>query len=65
MLCNPALTAPIPGLMSPQQVDNVALAAKERRQLDAKERAELEKAAAHACANLPADYQWLRNWDYV
>jgi aryl-alcohol dehydrogenase-like predicted oxidoreductase len=65
VLCNPALTAPIPGLMSPQQVDNVALAAKERRQLDAKERAELKKAADYACANLPADYQWLRNWDYV
>ena len=65
VLCNPALTAPIPGLMSPQQVDNVALAAKERRALDTQERAELEKAADYACANLPADYQWLRDWDYV
>ena len=34
VLCNPAITAPIPGLISVKQVDNVALAIKERRVLD-------------------------------
>ncbi len=34
ILCNPAITAPIPGLITPQQVDNAALAVAERRELD-------------------------------
>ena len=65
ILCNPAITAPIPGMISPQQVDNVALAVKERRELDQKERAELDTAMEMAWAKLPADYQWLKNWEYV
>jgi predicted aldo/keto reductase-like oxidoreductase len=65
ILCNPAITAPIPGLISTQQVDNVALAVKERRELDIEEKAELEQAMAEAWARLPADYQWLKNWQYV
>jgi aryl-alcohol dehydrogenase-like predicted oxidoreductase len=65
ILCNPAITAPIPGLISPQQVDNVAAAVKERRQLDAGERAELERAMDRAWASLPSHYQFLKNWEYV
>jgi len=68
ILCNPAITAPIPGLISPQQVDNVALAIKERRQndmLSPAEKAELDAACREMWAHLPADYQWLRNWQYV
>ena len=34
ILCNKAITAPIPGLISVQQVDNIARAIKERRELD-------------------------------
>jgi aryl-alcohol dehydrogenase-like predicted oxidoreductase len=56
---------PIPGLNSVSEVDNVAKAMRERRQLDTKERAELENAATQAWANLPQNYQWLRNWEYV
>ena len=56
---------PIPGLNSVSEVDNVAKAMSERRQLDLKEKAELEKAASQAWANLPANYQWLKNWEYV
>jgi aryl-alcohol dehydrogenase-like predicted oxidoreductase len=56
---------PIPGLNSVSEVDNVAKALGERRQLDLKEKAELEKAASQAWANLPANYQWLKNWEYV
>ena len=65
ILCNPIITAPIPGLISIQQVDNVAVAVKERRQLDLAERRELDKAMDEAWAKLPHGYQWLKNWEYV
>ena len=56
---------PIPGLNTVQQVDNAVKAVKERRQLDLKEKAQLEKASRQAWATLPVGYQWLRNWQYV
>ena len=56
---------PIPGMNSLQEVDNVVAAVKERRQLDVKESAELEHAGHQAWANLPAQYQWLKDWQYV
>ena len=65
ILCNPAITAPIPGLITRQQVDNMALAVKERRELDKEEKAELDRAMDRAWANLPPRYQWLKNWEYV
>jgi len=65
ILCNPSITAPIPGMITPAQVDNVALALKERRELDAEEKAELDRAMERAWANLPFHYQWLKDWQYV
>jgi predicted aldo/keto reductase-like oxidoreductase len=65
ILCNPAITAPIPGTITPEQIDNVALAVKERRELDVEERAELDRANERAWANLPYNYRWLRDWEYV
>jgi predicted aldo/keto reductase-like oxidoreductase len=65
ILCNPAITAPIPGMISPEQVDNAALAVMERRELDAEEKAELDRATERAFANLPYHYQWLNNWNVV
>jgi len=65
ILCNPTITAPIPGLINPQQVDNVALAVTERRKLDLVETAKLEQAMDEAWAKLPANYQWLKDWEYV
>ncbi|HIQ20326.1 MAG TPA: aldo/keto reductase [Planctomycetes bacterium] len=65
ILCNPAITAPMPGLISVQQVDNVALAVKERRVLDLEEQAELDRVMERAWANLPPHYQWLKDWEYV
>ena len=56
---------PIPGINNVQQVDNLAKAVKERRQLDLKEKAELDNANKQAWAKLPSNYQWLRNWEYV
>ncbi len=65
ILCNAAITAPIPGMINVQQVDNVALAVKERRELDNKEKADLEQAMDRALANLPYHYRWLGDWQQV
>ncbi len=65
ILCNPAITAPMAGLISQQQVDNACLAVVERRELDLDEQAELDRAMDEAWANLPENYQWLKNWEYV
>ncbi|MCP4257673.1 MAG: aldo/keto reductase [Planctomycetes bacterium] len=65
ILCNPAITAPIPGMINPHQVDNAVKAVKEHRQLDVAEAKELEEAMDQAWANLPAGYQWLKDWEYV
>ena len=65
ILCNPAVTAPIPGMINTHQVDNMAKAVKERRELDASEARELENAMNEAWAKLPSNYQWLKNWEYV
>jgi len=62
---NPALTAPIPGMVNPHQVENVAAAVAERRKLDVAEAQKLERAMDEAWARLPEDYQWLKDWEYV
>jgi len=56
---------PIPGMNSLEQVDNVVKAVKERRQLDLKEEAALGAVSEQAWANLPQNYQWLKDWQYV
>ena len=65
ILATDAITAPIPGLINSHQVDNVALAVRDRRELDAEEKAKLEKAGDEMHARLPADYQWLKDWEWV
>ncbi len=65
ILSHNTITAPIPGLISPQQVDNVAKAITERSELDLAELQELEQAMEVAWANLPPNYQWLKDWEYV
>ena len=65
ILCNRAITAPIPGMINTHQVDNVAKAVQERRKLDVAEAEELREAMDEAWAKLPDDYQWLKDWEYV
>jgi aryl-alcohol dehydrogenase-like predicted oxidoreductase len=65
ILCNPALTAPIPGLISTHQVDNIVAAVREQRDLGTAELAELERLGAEMWDRLPEDYQWLKDWEYV
>ena len=65
ILATNAITAPIPGLINTHQVDNMVKAVQEPRELDVAEAMELEQAMDRAWAKLPADYQWLKNWEYV
>ncbi|MHB8903061.1 MAG: hypothetical protein ACYC6Y_30235, partial [Thermoguttaceae bacterium] len=65
ILTNPVITAPIPGIITPEQVDNIASAVLLRRALDAKEQAELDRATDRAFANLPYHYRWLNDWNHV
>ena len=65
ILANPAITAPMPGLISVQQVDNVCAALKEPRDLDAQERSHLDRAMTRAWASLPSEYAWLKEWETV
>jgi predicted aldo/keto reductase-like oxidoreductase len=64
-ILNTNTVIPIPGLNSIDQIDNAAKAVMERRQLDIKEKAELDNVNKQALAQLPSNYQWLRNWQYV
>jgi aryl-alcohol dehydrogenase-like predicted oxidoreductase len=68
VLENPAITAPIPGLITTQQVDNVAQAIAERRRegrLSRQQRSELERATRGMWARLRPGYEWLRDWENV
>ncbi|MFQ6133533.1 MAG: aldo/keto reductase [Armatimonadota bacterium] len=65
ILATDAITAPIPGLINAHQVDNMARAVQERRELDGEEQAKLEKAGDEMYARLPSDYQWLKDWEWV
>jgi aryl-alcohol dehydrogenase-like predicted oxidoreductase len=64
-ILNTNTVIPIPGLNSIEHIDNIAKAVMERRQLDIKEKAELDNANKQALAALPNNYQWLKNWQYV
>ncbi len=68
LLENPVLTAPIPGMITTHQVDNAALAVKERKEgksLTKAERELLHNAMQEAWANLPPGYEWLKEWKCV
>jgi hypothetical protein len=52
-------------MINTHQVDSMARAVKERRELDVSEAEELAKAMDEAWANLPADYQWLKDREYA
>ncbi|MCU0914097.1 MAG: aldo/keto reductase [Planctomycetes bacterium] len=65
ILATDVITAPIPGMINTQQVDNMVKAVKERRDLDQAEAKELQQAMDEAWTKLPANYQWLKDWEYV
>jgi hypothetical protein len=65
VLATDTLAAAIPGLMTVGHVENAARAVKERRQLDMAEAARHQEMVAHMWRNLPPDYHWLRDWEWV
>ena len=62
---NRAMTAPIPGLLTVDQVKNAARAVSEHRKLDVTEARRHEETVREMWANLPEDYQWLKEWEWV
>lgn len=65
VMCCAELTAAIPGLVTIDQVKNAAAAVKERRQFDLAEAKRYEQITKEMWANLPQDYEWLRDWEWV
>ncbi|MHC4624768.1 MAG: aldo/keto reductase [Planctomycetota bacterium] len=66
ILSNDALTAPIPGMITVDQVKNAALAVQERRKFDLAEARRFKAAVEQMWANLPKNYQWLKQeWEWV
>lgn len=72
VLCNDALSSPIPGLISIAQVDNCLKAIAERREFDLQvatpaimKDERFARSAHEMWQRLPADYQWLRDWEWV
>ena len=65
ILGNPAITAPIPGLATPEEVDNATAAVTEIRKLTKTEKKDVLAMTDHMYANLPPQYEWLKNWQYV
>lgn len=69
ILSNPAITAPIPGLINVQQVNNVVQAVNEWKQsrgrLSSREKAELRAATQGLWSRLRPGYEWLREWETV
>jgi aryl-alcohol dehydrogenase-like predicted oxidoreductase len=60
-----ALTAAIPGLITVDQVKNVAAAVRERRKFDLAEAERYEAMTSRMWAELPDNYRWLRQWEWV
>jgi aryl-alcohol dehydrogenase-like predicted oxidoreductase len=65
VLCCDVLGAAIPGLMTVGHVKNAAAAVKERRKLDIVEAARHQELTAAMWRDLPANYHWLRDWEWV
>jgi aryl-alcohol dehydrogenase-like predicted oxidoreductase len=59
------LCAAIPGLMTVEHVTNAAAAVKEARKLDTAEALRHRELTASMWRNLPPDYHWLRDWEWV
>jgi len=59
------LTAAIPGLVTIDQVKTAAKSVLERREFDLAEMQKYEQITKEMWENLPQDYKWLRDWEWV
>jgi hypothetical protein len=66
ILANKAITATVPGLSTVYEVENAARASYTRPLgATAAEKQWLMEKAEESWANLPAEYEWLRDWEVV
>ena len=66
ILCNPEITTTIPGMTTTKQVENNVRASAERLALlDKNGVRKLTEAANQMWADLPKEYQWLHDWEWV
>ncbi len=66
ILVNKAITAAVPGLSTPYEVENAARASYTRTLgQSAADHQWLMEITDRQWANLPADYEWLRDWEVV
>lgn len=66
IIANKAITATVPGLSTPYEVENAARASYTRPLgQSAAEKEWLTEITDRQWANLPADYEWLREWEVV
>ncbi len=66
ILTNDAITAAVPGLSTPYEVENAARASYTRKMaMSDADREWLMQITEQQWANLPAEYEWLRDWEYV
>jgi predicted aldo/keto reductase-like oxidoreductase len=66
ILANPAITASVPGLSTVYEVENAARASYTRSLgMAAADKEWLMEITEHQWANLPSEYEWLRDWEVV
>jgi predicted aldo/keto reductase-like oxidoreductase len=66
ILANPAITASVPGLSTVYEVENAARASYTRQLgMAAADKQWLMEITDKQWANLPAEYEWLRDWEVV
>jgi len=66
ILANPAITASVPGLSTVYEVENAARASYTRSLgMAAADKAWLMEITEQQWANLPSEYEWLRDWQIV
>jgi len=66
ILANPAVTATVPGLSTPYEAENAARASYTRPLgMSAADKQWLTEITDRQWANLPEEYQWLRDWEIV
>jgi hypothetical protein len=65
ILSNRYLSCTVPGMTTTEEIDNNFRATREPRRLSKEEADVLDNAALDNWSSLPANYQWLRQWEYV
>jgi len=66
ILANPSITATVPGISTPYEAENAARASYTRPLgMSAADKQWLTEITDQQWANLPQEYQWLRDWEVV